>query len=420
MSAAQTGAEVLERTIDVLDRLFALVRLVALQGDTHERVLAGAQALQATIAEARPPFALQLLPEAVLRDGMPLPLELEMYRRSQQLVGALARWKMTEMRFDAVPSTAGLTALAGAVLDATHSNRTARAPDIEHVELRALRRPGLLGATAGEAALEVFATRQIDRVLCDVERLVAARGQAWPWSAGRAVLWRLERCMIASTGATARRIELAPAPWTPARRALATAFYVGAVLGRLQATLLGQRAAAHAALALGCSGLIERPGVGFADAAQVLLPSLMPQVGEAIDTDPHRLRATALLASAAQGEGALAELPMLSLIQAAYELERQRCPSDGELQLTRSDLHAWLAGALGRELHAGWGRALLDVLGPVPPGSHVLAEGRLGVVLGAGAKADPWRPRVLVGGRPVAPAQPVTLHSPLALTPWAK
>jgi hypothetical protein len=420
VSAAHTGAEAIEHTIELLDRLFALVRLVALHGDTHEQVLAGAQSLQATIADARPPFALQLLPEAVLRDGMPLPLELEMYRRSQQLVGAVARWKMTEIAFEAVPSTDGLTVLAGAVLDATHSNRTARVPDIEHVTLRALRRPGLVGATAGEAALEVFATRQVDRALRAVERLSSSRGAAWPWAAGRAIVWRLERCMIASTGATARRIEIAPAPWTPARRALATAFYVSAVLGRLQADLLGQRAASHAALAVGCIGLTEQPGIGFAEAAKMLLPSLMPQVGEVIDTDPHRLRTTALLATAAQGEHALSELPLLSLVHAAYELERQRCPSNAGVQLARTDLHAWLAGALGRELHAGWGRALLDVLGPIPPGSHVLAEGRLGVVLGAAAKTDPMRPRVLVGGRPTAPAEAVTLHSPLAMTPWAK
>jgi hypothetical protein len=88
--------------------------------------------------------------------------------------------------------------------------------------------------------------------------------------------------------------------------------------------------------------------------------------------------------------------------------------------LSRLDLQAWLAGALGSEVNEGCGRALLGLLGMIPVGSHVLANGRLGLVAAPSERGDPWRPRVLVGGEIVVPAQAVTLHSPLAMASSAK
>jgi hypothetical protein len=420
VSGERDGARVLGATIDVLERLFVLVRCVALHAAEHDQVRTAADALSQAIAEARPPFALQLLPEAALRDGRPLPLSLELHRRSQQLVGALARWKTAEIAIDALPEPAVLIALARAVLDATHASRGARAPELPHVRLRGLRRPSAIGPAAGEAALDAFVAPQIDRALADIERIAGTAAQGWPWAEGRAVLWRVERCLLAGPAATARSVELALPPWTTARRALAAALYTSAVLGRLQAGLIVQRAAAHAALALGCFGLAPRPGAPLPDAAQSALAAMLPRAGERPAVDPHRLRATALIASAARSGSAAPELPLTALLLAVYELERRRCPPIDGLQLSRSDLHAWLNGALGRELHAGWGRALLEVFGPVPAGTHVLAEGRLGVVLGEAARGDAWRPRVLLGGQASVPSHAVSLHSPLGMTPWAK
>ena len=41
----------------------------------------------------------------------------------------------------------------------------------------------------------------------------------------------------------------------------------------------------------------------------------------------------------------------------------------------------------------GWGRALLAVHGAIPIGSHVLADGRLGTVIGASPNGNLARPR---------------------------
>ena len=417
--SAQPDASVLQHTIEVLECLFALSRHVALHGEDHDDTRLSAQALERALSLARPPFALQLLPEAVLRDGIPLPLELEVYRRSQQLVGALARWGMSELAFEAVLPRAALVKLASAVLEATHSGRTARVPELAGVRFRALKRPGLPGQNCGEAARDVYIGQELERALALAQHLCAER-QSWPWQTGKTVVFRLERCVLAGIAATARQIEIARPPWPPARRMLALSLFGVAALARVQASQFVQRTTAHALLALGAFGLLEREGAPLREAARLALGSLLPRAPEDVAVDPHRLRVCALLAAAAQDEAAAAALPLQPLLAAAYELERRRCPPQVDFNLSRADLQAWLVGALGREVHAGWGRALLDALGPFPAGSHVLADGRLGVVIGAAPDGDALRPRVLVGGQMAVPAQPVTLYSPLGMTPWAK
>jgi hypothetical protein len=61
---------------------------------------------------------------------------------------------------------------------------------------------------------------------------------------------------------------------------------------------------------------------------------------------------------------------------------------------------------------------MLGALGALPPGAHVLSDGRLGVVVGPGK--TPLTPLVLLAGEINAPDAPVTPHSPLGMTPWAK
>lgn len=420
MSAQAPTAAVIASTVELLEGLFALVRQVALHGADREQVWRPADAVRRALAQAEPPFALQVLPEAVLRDGVPLPLGIEIYRRSQQLVGALARWDMAEIVFEDVLAEDELAAFAKAVLDATHSGRTARVPSIRGLRLRALRRPGAKGQRGAEAAADLFAMRQLEHACAALDRIIEARDAPWSWPVGRSLVWRIERCMLADRTALGRAIELANGAFSPARRALAAACQAHAALARLQASLLLQRSVAHALLALGCFGFEGRPGASLASAARFALPALLPRPGEALEHDPHRLRVTALIAAAAQAERAASALPVSALIAAAYELERQRFPQGVAFRLSRADLHAWLACALGQEVHAGWGRALLGALGPIPAGAHVLSDGRLGVVLGPALGADASRPRVLLGGQPSTPAQAVTLHSPLGMTPWAK
>jgi hypothetical protein len=406
-------------TIDVLEGLFALVRQTALRSADPEPLTQSVLGLHRALVAAHPPFTLQLLPDAVLRDRVALPLTLEQFRRCQQLSGACARWGVHELSVEHVPAKDVLLAFAEALFKATNTSAAARAPRLPGLHLRALRRVGD-SPPPPEAFVDQYLAEQLGRVCAATEQVTAhsARLATWPWQAVQALQWRLERCMAAGVTASARSLELEPPPWSTARSAVAAAFYVGAVLSRLQVSPLSQRAATQAMLAIATHGLGDHGGAPLHEAAGRALGAVLAPPTEASgqpQEDPHRLRVATLVHAAARATAASAA-PLSPLLHAVYELERRRRGAEGGPWLSRLDLHAWLASALGQELHPQWGRALLGVLGLIPVGSHVLADGRLGVVIAASDKGDPWRPRVLVGGQVAVPEQPVRPCSPLGMT----
>jgi hypothetical protein len=401
-------------TIDMLQTMFELIRATALHGEGDALVAQSADALALRIARAQPPFALTVFSDAVLRDRMPLYLELEAFRRVQQLAGALRRWNAQELVFECVPELDALIVFARAVITATHVNRAARRPNVVGIALASVWRPHAAHSPAAEAALEVYAGVQLTRACAAVEPLCAPAG-AWPWPEAQALCARLERLTASNASAAARALELEKPPWSVARQCIALPFYVGAVLARMQVGVHSQRAIVHAALALGCHGIGE--GLALPDAARAALARVLDRGGRR--SDPHQLRTCALLAALADPQPSV-RLELAGLLHAAYDVELQRTLAVAGVQQSRADLHAWLAASLGTRVHAGWGRALLSVLGLVPAGSHVIADGRLGIVLGPGRDGDPFRPRVLLGGVPANPTEPVQLHSPLAMTPWLK
>jgi hypothetical protein len=412
------SAQAIAATLAALDHVFALVRQVAVSRTDAAALRSGAFALQEALAAAQPPFALQFLPQLVLRDRVPLPLSLEAHRRAQQCIGALHRLGVQELVVEEVPDLSALIELCEALFQATNNQRSGR-PQIAGLRLRALPQLQTTGAAADEIAVDRSVGDQIQLAFAEAQSICAhasTRGR-WAWGEGRALAWRLERCMTASVSVTARALELNPAPWSPSRRALLCAFHVGAVLARLQVSPLAQRAATHAALALAACGLRERDGLEFTEAARAALGVLLRPNAEPL-ADPHRLRMRALMRLAAHEQ--TLSIALVPLLHAAYQMERRRCPADVPVRLSRLDLQAWLASALGSEVHPGFGRALLGLLGIVPVGSHVLEGGRLALVVAAGERGDPLRPRVLVGGEVRPPAAPVVLHSPLGMTPWAK
>ncbi|MFI5306650.1 MAG: hypothetical protein ACHQ53_04810 [Polyangiales bacterium] len=413
MSQPAADPALLAATVDVLEELFGLTRRVALS-EEEEALGEGLRTLREAVARAAPPFALQVLGDAVLRDRQALPLTLEQLRHCQQLAGACARFGANEITIEEVPSVEALLALAKVVFTATNAAVSARAPQIVGLRFRTLRRVG--DATPPqEAVLHDCLRQQLDRACEQTEGLPGDPGTRWPLRDAHAVCRRVERCIAAGVTATARALELAPPPWSAARRSVSAVFYGGAVLSRMQASPLSQRGAAHALLALGRFGLSTGMGRDCGEAAAVALPSLVAANTQSA-FDPVVLRACALLRALA-GDAARSSAPLVPLLHAVYELERRRGP-EGDLQLTRLDLHAWLASALGQTVHSGWGRALLGVLGILPVGAHVLADGQLGVVMAA--TADASKPRVLVAGQLVVPSKPVQPYSPLAMTPWAK
>jgi len=400
-----------DATVAVLRGLFALPRLVALQGVSSPEVSQTADALRAAIARARPPFSLQVFPDAVLRDRAPLWLDLETVRKLQQLCSALARWNAQELAFESVPSVEALIELARAVLATTHKDRGARKPEVPGLTVGPVWRPFAAPTPGAEAALDVFAHVQVARACGETERLLAAPDR-WSWSLAQTLCFRIERCAATSQSAMARALEVEAPPWSLARRAVAGAFYAHAVLARLGVSVRSQRAALHATLALCGYGLAR--GLSAQQAARAALPALLAEPAKGEAAGPHRLSTCALLLALAEPDASRRASSIGPLVQAAYEVERVRCTEGGAVQLSRIDLHAWLLGALGREVHAGWGRALIGVLGVVPAGSHVLADGRLAVVVGPGKEGDALRPRVLLGGKLAYVAAPVVPRSALA------
>jgi hypothetical protein len=402
--------ELHDATLEVLRGLFTFTRACALHGSGAEQALEAAQALRRAFARARPPFTLQVFPDAVLRDRVPLWLDLEALRKLQQLCAALARWNAQEITIDAVPDLAALIAFAHAVNSATHKDRSAKKPSVRGIEVGPVWRPGAAATAASEACLDIYAHVQAGRAATDAARLLEEPAR-WSHAQAQVLCFRLERATAVSASATARAIELQPPPWSDARRAVAVAFYVGAVLSRLGVSPGSQRAAMHAALACACHGLPQ--GLDCARAAAAAMPALLSVHDDLGSGGPHRIRTQAIAHAVSElGRGG-PPMPLAALIHAAYESERARRPAGAALQLGRADVHAWLASALGTHVHAGWGRALLCVLGSVPAGSHVLCDGRLGVVAGPGRDGDPLRPRVLVGGKLGQSPDPVVLASPL-------
>jgi hypothetical protein len=411
-----TGAasELLTATAELLDQLFVLVRQIAVHGREADSVAIEAAALQQAIARAKPPFSIQLFADVLLRDRVPLALSVESFRRCQQLIGACGRWGAQELIVEQVPTTDDLIGFAEALFGATNTQRSTRAPQRRGLRLKALWRIGSSPAPS-EGALAAFLDAELAGACEDAQRLRASAGGAWPFGEGRALTFRLERCLLAGVSASARALELGALSWSPACRSVACALHVGSVLARMQVSPLSQRAAMHAALVIAAHGLAERGGAAFHEAARAALPGVLAAdlPGE---VDPQRLRTCTLLQAGVRYERVQDALAMLPLLHAAYELERKRSPRELDQSLSRMELQAWLADALGREVHEYWGRALLGLLGLVPVGSYVLADGRLGVVVAPSDNGDPWRPRVLVGGQLLVPQQPVQLHSPLATT----
>jgi len=422
-----TTEDLHDRTAEVLDQLCALIRQFAVNGAEHDAVRASAESVRRALVAAQLPFTIQLFSDAVLRDRCAMALELEGLRRCQQLVGALARFRAQEIAFDESVTLEALIEFGAALFGAGHKGST-KLPTLCGIRVSPAGRLASSGSPSDDPARDVFLNRHLERLCHEATQLTLEPSRPWNWEIGRALARRIERGLAFGVTASGRVFETAALPWTRARRIVGAAQHVGTVLARLQISPLTQRAATHAMLVLAAYGLRERSGIPFHEAARAAAPLLLAisrqgEEHEAVDCepDPHRLRVCALVSEAIKLDGKTAPtLPLVPLLHVAYELERRRVPSDAAVTLTVVDLQAWLADSLGQDVHAGWGRAWLSALGLIPVGSHVLADGRLGVVMGPSKTGDPWHPKVLVGGQIVVPTQPITIHSPLGMTPWAK
>ena len=406
----------LDACTEVIEQLCACMRALAANGAEHEDVKASAQACRRAISGAKPPFALRFLSDGVLRDREPLLLSLGTFRRSQILARALYVQNTPELRFDELPKVEVIEKLAKLFVGATQGNHRSILPSFQGIAMNKIHQVDPTTKAHSETDVDRVLRGELYSASMRIEGMhneVVQTG-AWPWAAGQQTIAVLERCLALGVTATARTLELAAPEWTVARRSIAMTLNVLIVMTRIRASDVSRRAAGHAMLAIAGFGLRE-PMTLEAAAKRALATMYTIPHGERLTPSPHRLHATALVAAAAGQSGAA--MPLTRLLHAAYTMENKRIEPSGQ-RLSRIDLQAWLSNAIGREIDDLFGRAILGSLGPLPPGAHVMCEGRLGVVVGPGKAPD--RPIVLLGGQLTAPDAPVAPSSPLGMSPWAQ
>lgn len=403
--------------IEVIEQLCASMRAVGAHGMEHPDAASSIEACRRAIAQAEPPYSLRFLSDSVLRDRTPLVLSLSGFRRAQIIARMLHQLGTADLRIDETPSRETLQKLVRLLVDATQGTHRSFAPKLKGIALRPIAQVDPTSADHDEADVdrvlrgELHGAAELTHAL--QERMRSARGASWSWSQAQAVITTIERCLALGVTATGRALELAPPEWTPARRAVAVAVHTSIAFSRLRSSDLTRRAATHAILAIACAGLLKHPFDSCARSALDVLGA--PPARPPSQPSPHRVRTLALLSAAASS--LKPELPVARMMHAVYTLERKRIDDAGQ-HMSRLDLQAWLAAAIGREVDDSCGRVLLSALGALPPGSHVLSEGRLAVVVGPGA--DALTPLLLVGGELKKPEQNVVPSSPLGMSPWAK
>ncbi len=397
-------------TTAVVDELFRWIRTHATHGTRHPLADAAGAALSAAVSASRPPFALQFVLGAVFRDRKLVPMDVESYERAVVVGAALGRAGIEEIAFDAAPAPAAIAPL-GALLGRANVGQVVGLDELKIADVRWRSVPDAFrGGDAEQVDPEVAATVNVTLALADAERLPSGSTQ-WPWSAGVAIVRRLERALAVQTSGTLRTIELAPGTWTPARRVVSAALHVLLVLRALGSTVSTQRAAAHAVIVIGTCGYGSQGGVALANAAALARTMLVGDDARPPGTlEPHHLRVISLVHGlAGDPAGDRGKLVVMPLVALAYDLDRRRCPPGARFVYSRLDLLALAVADVSYD--TSWVRALVNAAGVVPPGAPIaLADGRHGIVVGP--RQDPWRPEVLVDGRLIIPDEPVRLLSP--------
>jgi hypothetical protein len=397
----------------LLDAWYVLVKACSTYSASHPSALRAAEQMQAALVAARPPLAIQFVGQAVFRDRVLVPLEIENFERASFVSRLLATCGVHEVCFDEVPAPSELASFGGCLAGAAQG----RADALDALRVRGINCRELAHARLGEKAESVDAhvatATQVVLAISEAEKLLARHGEPWSWSGGVSVVRRLERAVQVDRDATLSAVELAPGAWTIPRRSVAAIALLLGIAQTLGVAPAVARAAAHALLGICLYGFTARGGRPFREAACVARgPFFAAPVKARSGIDPHRLRVCTLLHVCGES-GELATYAQAALLELGYTLELGRCPEGVAFELTRSDLLAQLVQSRGRS-DDPWLRALIATTGLVPIGAHVLVDDCLGVVVEQDPHGDPFRPRVLVAGRVMQPERPVRLFSPIA------
>lgn len=395
--------------MDLLERLFVLMRTVGTLGAAHPSAVTSALAARDAIARCNPPLSLQFVREATFCDRKLLPLDLESFHRAQLMCKALNNLHVQELTIGQVLTPQALVELAIVL------SRGAQGPTdllettrIDGVEWRELPGAGW-GTESRQIDPDLFAVTNLSLAVQDAETLCDATAP-WDWVRGVSIVRRLERAAAADLAAANRALEFVPQPWTQGRRAVSLALRVAAVLLEIKTQSAVLRSMAHTALMVGCSGLLDVP-TPFAVAARGALERGLGSAGKtALGAARHQIRVSSVLyAITRRPENQQGWPGPIALVDLCYQLETRRT-SSGLSNLTLGDLMAAALPDVGGELDVGWFRALVSTVGALPPGARVrLADGRVGMVMGPGIHGDPWRPQVLVGALVVEPDEAVHL-----------
>jgi hypothetical protein len=391
----------------VVDELFKLLRTVKSFGIEHASAQSGSKQCAAVLAGVPLPTSLQFLQGVVFTERKLVAMARDEFERARWLGAQLSKCKVHEVTLEG-PVLAQDWLRFAAVVAGTS------ALSIEELTITGLKLRELDNARLGEAKEdtdpETFAIVQMALALATADRiqLAVASEPGWPWPEGIHFVRRVERAHSAHRAASIRAIEMPDAAWTAARRATCAAFLVGLALSDLGARGTHQRAAVHATFAL-MLGVSRSPGTPLAACASQVLQTMsktaVRNAGSAIE--PHRLLVLALLAECAAEDKSLAAV---GLIRTVVMLESERRPQGVEFDLSLVDLFAMACGDEIADLDANWLALLVRATGVLPPGARVmLADGRMGVVMGPGDAGDPFRPLVLVNGERIQTAARVSL-----------
>lgn len=403
---------------DVIKGLHLLMVLQRTHGDDHALTAEAAKTLAGTLKPMELPLTLRFIGQALYCRGRLLPLDRKGLEQGRELGQALHHLYKHELSFTTLPGAGALRQL-GAMLAGSEIGRAealeAEAPD--GISWRSL--PGLEpDGSRSPLDPEVRIADLLGQATADAEALAGSRGDPWNLNRGIRVVRRLSQVRKISAFAGLRALEVAPAEWTVARRAVAGGFRALSGLITLGVNPSLARPVVHAALACCCHGLRVREGISLAKASDAALKAVLE--GLSMDdgvAPPHHVRVCAILHRLRTARTMSLLGPRVTgLVHLTYEMERRRCPTSEGHDLSFSELLAQAVESGGNTYNEVWVKLMASACGEVPVGTMArLQDGSVGFIMGPGDSGDPLLPRVLVGDQVVLSSEPVELFSKAAL-----
>lgn len=395
-----TGPSPSDRGSQFIEAMFRAAKTASAFGLDHDVTQAAARGLTQVVDDLGAPNSVQFVADAAYLDRQLISVPPQEYGKVNTLLRVFENLGFQELSFDKVPAPRDALRLC-AVLAEGLVARSRAAEDTAIAGIRWTVVPNAsFGGSTESIDTELFAVTHLSLAIADAERAEETfrESQSWRWAAGLSAVRRLERGLATERNAMLRALELSPGPWSAARRAVSVARCVQQALDTVGCPQALVRAAGHAALAAAIVGYVE--DLDADAAARRVTPLVTTDISE---TTPHRLRMATVLGGIAQPSEHELE-GIATLVHTAYHLEQLRVRARPGAILTRVDL---LALGLKR-LKSPWIKLVINMEGLLPPGARVmLADGRSGIVLGAGDPLNPWRPLVLADSDVLVPDRAV-------------